>query len=158
MGRRGPPRTPTAILKMRGTFRSDRRPGDEPAPPSGTPPCPKHVIGEAKREYRRLCRELADMGTLSRADRGVIAAAAVLWARWTDAETQLQKVGPVVKNTAGNPVPNPYVQIARQCLELLHRYWSVLGLSPSARASIRVPAPSPPADAANPKTKFFKHG
>ncbi|HJZ53977.1 MAG TPA: P27 family phage terminase small subunit, partial [Gemmataceae bacterium] len=67
MGARGPAPTPTKILKARGSWRGELNPR-EPRPEPGAPLCPKG-FGKAEREvWRRVCRTLADMGLLTKAD------------------------------------------------------------------------------------------
>ncbi len=156
MGRRGPRPTPSPILALRGTLRRDRR-RDEPEPPTGRPACPDELQGEARKEFYRLTREMESIGVLAKSDRGAITLWCRSWAQHEEASAKIAATGLVVKSPNGFAVLNPYLTVQRRAAEVLLRLAREFGLTPSARASVRT-AP-PPADTANPKSKFFaKHG
>ena len=54
----GRPRKPTAILKLHGTDRGDRRYSGEPDPEVSIPDRPKFLKGEAKKEWDRIAPKL----------------------------------------------------------------------------------------------------
>jgi P27 family predicted phage terminase small subunit len=67
MGLRGPAPTPTHQLELRGSWRANlnRR---EPRPEPGPPPCPPGLSADEKKVWRAVCRILADMDLLTKAD------------------------------------------------------------------------------------------
>jgi P27 family predicted phage terminase small subunit len=138
MGRRGPKKTPAEVKKARGTARADRDGGSHPEPPKGRPECPPHLAEDARAEYDRLCTVLDGMGILYESDRGAIAAAAVQWARWVEAEKQIQELGTVIRSPSGYPVQNPYLAISNKALTLLKGFYAEFGLTPSARAGLHL--------------------
>jgi len=46
---------------------------DEPKPPAAIPKCPRHLDKEAKKEWRRMVKELEPLGILTRLDKAVLA-------------------------------------------------------------------------------------
>src|SRR2546427_814379 len=75
----GPPRTPTAILAARGSWRAKTR-SDEPKPPAERPSCPKWLRIEAKAEWRRQVKALEQMGLLAKCDRALLGVYCEAWA------------------------------------------------------------------------------
>lgn len=65
MAPRGKKPDPTAMLKLRGTYRKDRRSADEPIPDGGMPERPKFLTGPAKIEWERLAPLLYEKGVLT---------------------------------------------------------------------------------------------
>ena len=114
----------------------------------GTPPCPKHLQGEARKEWRRVARELMSIGVLSKIDRAALAAYCQLYERWVDAEAKVREKGVVVATVAGNVIQNPYLGVANTALKLMRQYLTEFGLTPSSRCRIDM-GPSKPADALN---------
>ncbi len=84
MSVRGAKPLPTHIKVMRGTQRSDRLNRNEPKVRPEIPPCPKHLGAEAKREWRRVSKELAGMGLLTSIDRPALALYCDAWGRWVE--------------------------------------------------------------------------
>ena len=138
MAKRGPKPTPTAILKLRGTYRADRRPENEPTPEPGIPDPPDLLVDEALIEWDRITSELNKVGILSHLDLAVVSAYCQAWARWLDAEKNLSKTGPVVKAPSGYPILNPWLTIANKALQQVQRLACELGLTPSARTRINL--------------------
>ena len=53
MGKRGPPRTPTSVLKLRGSWRGNVR-GDEPEPKHDRPQFPEWLSAEERAAWDRV--------------------------------------------------------------------------------------------------------
>ncbi|WP_437891138.1 phage terminase small subunit P27 family [Phytobacter sp. V91] len=64
----GPPKTPTHLSLVRGN--PSKRPinKDEPKPPAGVPPTPKHFDKQGKYWFKRMAEELDAVGVLSQLD------------------------------------------------------------------------------------------
>lgn len=145
MGRRGPPPKPTALRVLGGNASKRPLPQNEPKPKPGTPPCPRWLLPEGKREFRRIVRELKPIPRLlTRLDGSALAAACQSWARYREAEDFLAKQGMtyVVKGDDGSPryvAQFPQVSISRQSLYLYLRFCQEFGLTPAARARMAVP-------------------
>ena len=137
---------PTAAKELAG--KRDRNPnrGKEPKF-GGVPKCPPHLDDAAKKEWKRVSKELEAVGLLTSVDRAALAAYCAAWSRWVNAEEQIQKFGTVIKSPkSGYPVQNPYVGIANTALDQMRKWAVEFGLTPSSRSRIHVETPSQDAD------------
>ena len=139
MGKRGPAKTPTAVLKGRGSWRAKGR-ADEPVAPGEKPTCPGWLPAEARREFRRVTKHLETMGILSVADRTMIAGYCLAWNEVREATEQIEDEGRVVL-TAKGMVKNPWVLIRENALAQLLRFAQQFGLSPASRANVKCEGP-----------------
>ncbi len=143
-GRRGPAKTPTAILKLRGSWRGDAR-EDEPQPVSEIPRKPKDVTGQAEEAWRVLTPKLKAMGVLGTIDRNALTRYCLLWVQWTDAANFLKKNGLVRvvkrKGKITGCVAWPHVGIVDKLSIQLLRLEKEFGMTPSARAGMTVSKP-----------------
>lgn len=112
----------------------DRR--AEPTPSAILPRCPAHLSAAARNEWRRLAGPLHKAGVLTVADRAVLAAYCQAWARWVEAEEQLQRTPTLLKTPSGYVQQSPWLSIANKQLELMGRFMAELGLTPSARSRV----------------------
>ena len=71
---RGRKPLPSNVVRLRGNPGKRRRNDAEPRPAPRVPTCPACLDGEARKEWKRLVAELADLGLLTRLDRGLLAA------------------------------------------------------------------------------------
>lgn len=91
---KGPKPLPTN-LKLIDGVRSDRINFDEPKPEPIVPRCPASLVGEAKKEWRRVSKELENLGLLTRLDRAALAAYCSAWGKFIEAGRALKKEGMV---------------------------------------------------------------
>ena len=116
---------------------------DIPSPDPGIPSCPSFLSGEAKREWRRISKELEIVGLLTLVDRAALAGYCQTYARWRAAEEIIAQEGLVYeytnKNGSTNIVEHPAVKIARESMMLLKAFCAEFGLTPSARSRINLP-------------------
>lgn len=135
---RGRKPQPTALKVLRGNPGKRPLPVDEPQPTPGLPEPPEHLNQLAKAEWLRIGAELARMGVMTQADRAVLAGYCTTYARWAMAEQQIRGwTDLLVEGAMGGMVVNPYIRIANQALELMHKYMVELGLTPSSRTRIK---------------------
>ena len=129
--------------------RSTRRP-DRPAhgPDVRLPACPRHLAGEARKEWTRLGRKLLAFGLVTEIDVGALALYCTAWARWVEAEQQLARYGTVVKAPSGYPMQSPYLAIANKAMDQMTRLLVEFGMSPSSRSRVQVERPPSAATAA----------
>lgn len=142
MGERGPARTPTRLLDLRGSWRAKLR-KDEPQPDRSRPQCPRWLRTEAKRAWKRLVPQLEAMGVLARCDRNALARYCQTFAKWRECEEWLMQNGSVfpIKDGSGQPVglgEFPQVARAMRLGEQLLRLEKQFGLTPSARAGLAI--------------------
>ena len=133
------------------SFRRPNRP--DGSPPAKLPTCPAHLIGEARKEWFRIGRQLVTYGLVTEVDKAALAAYCQAWARWVEAEEQLSKFGTVIKSPNGFPVQSPYLPIANKALEQMTRLLVEFGMSPSSRSRVEIrPQPAAaPSDIAAPE-------
>jgi P27 family predicted phage terminase small subunit len=108
----------------------------EPKPRRAIPTCPAHLSPTAKAEWKRLAHELDALGILSNLDRAALAAYCQAYGRWVEAERKLKETPTLLKTPSGYVQPSPYLAIANRQLELMHKFMSELGLSPSSRSRV----------------------
>ena len=87
-----------------------------------------------------MAEELYDLGILSAIDRAALSAYCQAYGRWVAAEEQLRNPDGTMKLTEttsnGNIIQNPLVGIANKSLELMHKYLTEFGMSPSSRTRV----------------------
>jgi len=113
------------------------------------------LVPEARKEWRRIVKDLAALGLLTRIDRAALAAYCDAYGRWLEANLGLQKHGMLVKGRmAGEPVRSPFLAIINQSLEQMKSFLIEFGMTPSSRS--RVSATPPATD--NAFERFLKGG
>jgi P27 family predicted phage terminase small subunit len=128
-------------------------------PVAELPPAPKHLKGEAKREWDRIAIELAAYQMISAVDRGALAMLCTQWARYVQAEDMIaaaaakekdreKETGSVSTNGLATLSPNGYMvhstalSVSNKAIEIYLRLCGEFGLTPSARTNL-APATSP---------------
>jgi P27 family predicted phage terminase small subunit len=135
---RGRKPLPSNVVQLRGNP-GKRRPNDaEPKPSPVVPTCPSCLGDEARKEWKRLARELGDLGLLTRIDRGMLAAYCQAHALWVEAVASIGRYGTMVKSPNGFPMQSPYVAVANKQVDIMVRIAAEFGMTPSSRTRIRV--------------------
>lgn len=152
---------PTKIIELRGGTKYSHRPprSNEPKPKLGLPPCPRHLNTEARKEWKRMSRELHDLGLLTKLDKTVFAMYCTSWATWKDACGKLATMSMIMpkkstkteiiapdgtktnKQTVGAPMINPYFRIQQEAQIQMMKCLVEMGMSPSSRSRIKVDMP-----------------
>jgi P27 family predicted phage terminase small subunit len=140
------PRKHDNLHVLQGTHPHDRNPEMTPSTlVAGRPKFPKSLSGQAKRVFKRLCKQLADRRALTEADEYLLTLAATIWDRRARAQERLLSQGEVVAYTRIDPngvahkieKANLHLKVAtdaeRQLVAILDR----LGLSPLAGSKIK---------------------
>jgi P27 family predicted phage terminase small subunit len=135
---RGRKPLPSNVVRLRGNPGKRRLNDAEPRPGAVTPSCPAYLGGEARREWKRLSKELAALGLLTRIDRGMLAAYCQAYALWVEAVCSIERYGAMVKSPNGFPMQSPYVAVANKQVEIMGRIAAEFGMTPSSRTRIRV--------------------
>jgi P27 family predicted phage terminase small subunit len=156
MGLRGPKKQPAALAMLRGTYRGDRYAQHQALPLPELPSCPPHLGDEAKREWRRVGKELLACGLISKIDRAALAAYCQCWARWVEAETRLKTEGLMTLTPNGYPILSLYLTVANKALEQMRAFASEFGMSPSTRSGVEtLPVPRVRESARDAKRKLL---
>lgn len=131
---------PDGLKLVKGTLRNHRVNKDAPAPEKGATKAPDYLPPVAAEEFERKAEGLARLNVYTEWDDTALAAYAEAYARWRDATAKLQKTGLVIKTQQGNVIQNPLVGIANKAAEMMHRYLTEFGLTPSSRTRIKASA------------------
>ena len=139
MGKRGPKKTPTAILEQRGSWRAKTR-GKEPETNPGWPDIPEFQYPEEIHIWHRTCRRLEKSGVLSESDQSVIEGYCVALCGDRRMRRILAEKGEIYdhKNKDGTITPRvrPEAKRADVYEKRLRKLEQKLGLDPSARAEL----------------------
>lgn len=132
---------PTALKLVKGN--PGKRPLNDKEPRLETriPPCPKYLEGEARKEWRRITKQLQINHLITEADRSLLAAYCQAYKIWVDATEKVNKHGTVIKAPSGFPVQSPFVSIANKQVEIMIKLASEFGMSPASRTRIKVEKP-----------------
>lgn len=139
MAGKGPPPTPTKVLKARGSWRANTR-VDEPMPEPGTPAKPGWLTGDAKKAWQVVTEQLESLGMLTIIDGTALVRYCTLWAEWVECAKTIRKRGSteVIADKNGNvmtvdrPEVARHLKIGEQLLKLEREF----GMTPAARASL----------------------
>ena len=142
---RGRKPLPSNVVRLRGNPGKRRRNEAEPRPATKVPPCPACLGDEAGKEWKRLAKELAELGLLTGLDRGLLAAYCQAHALWVEAVSSIERYGTMVKSPNGFPMQSPYVAVVNKQVEIMVRIAAEFGMTPSSRTRIRV-GETPPED------------
>jgi P27 family predicted phage terminase small subunit len=155
MGARGPARTPTATLKLRGSKRAKEREAQEPKFSPGAPTCPSFLSTEAKAEWKRQAGQLQAAGVLALTDRAALAAYCEAWAEFRaaaiaiDAEVKADPAGGLMAAIAAG-----LVGLKCKAVERMTRLAREFGFTPASR-SRATPIPKDEGKQADGKARFF---
>lgn len=141
---RGPKPTPTNLRILQGGPARRTQSSEPVPPPSDLPDCPAWLNTYARGEWDRLAADLYGMGILTGVDQTMLAAYCMAYARWRQAEEDLQVMadqdpithGALLKTKEGNAIQNPLVGVANVARRDMARLAAEFGLSPSSRTLI----------------------
>lgn len=133
----GRPPKPTALKVLEGN--PGQRPiKEEPKPRSGAPKPPADLTGEALAEWGRIVPDLDRIHMLAKVDRAYLVVYCRAWGTYCSAVQALEELGPIIPGREGTLVKNPAAQLMRDAADLMLKYGSRFGLSPSDRVKLAV--------------------
>lgn len=141
MGQRGPKPLPANVHLLRGNpskLSADKL-RDSVSPGVEIPAAPRHLKGEALKEWKRVSVELEKLGLISNIDRAALAMYCTAWGRHVDAENKLREMGEeglVDETPNGFKVQGVWLNISNKAMDQCIKYLSEFGMSPSARARV----------------------
>jgi len=144
MGKRGPKKTPTNILKLRGSRRAEDRPKNQPKPKQGMPKPPDFLQGKALEEWYRKAQMLYEQGTLTLIDDTALGAYCLAYGLMCEALELCQnkktgKMNLIAKTVNGNFVQYPALGIYRTALRDMMKFAAEFGMTPTGRTGINIP-------------------
>lgn len=148
MGKRGPPKTPLAILAARGSWRADERKEVEVAP--GCPAPPENLTDSAKAHWWYIVPILNAANLLRLTDRNSLSRYCELLAAYDACQCELRE-SPALLRVDGSV--NPLIATAIRLSEALQKLEDRFGLNPSARANVAGAVETPKNK--NDKAEFF---
>lgn len=134
----GPPKKPQELKELDGDIHKERWNRNAPKPEKGIPPCPAHLKGAAKTEWRRIVPELDKLGLLTQIDRAALAAYCEAYREWSEACKLMEGKSPIIRTEAGNIIQNPLVGIKHKAAEHMHKFLIEFGMTPASRTRISV--------------------
>lgn len=165
---RNRPKTPTQILKDRGSWRGVARAKQEPAAVAGELTTPSFLKKEGKREWNRQLENLKAQGLLSTTYRNALAIYCQAWGEYYDACQALADNEVLIfDDSTGEVIPNPsakkLLELRATALQTLMRLGPQFGWSPATKADVKKDTPAPkalpqekPAEAFTDPEDFFK--
>lgn len=145
---------PTEVLKARGTYRKDRRPG-EPGDEVDAPDCPEFLDGEGRAEWERLVPLLLERRTMSLAAAGTLAGMCQNWSLFVEASKRLNAL--IVDPKAKAMDLRRWSTLAHETYGHYLRAVQEFGLTPASKAKVQAsPAKAKKDD--NGKSRYFRAG
>lgn len=126
------PRKPSELRRAEGNRGHRPIPKDEPSP-KGAAVCPKSLSKDAKSVWKRLAPQLKEMGVLTAIDTDVLGRYCEVWVQWREATDAIVGQGMTLDGRS-----RAVVKIARDAGAEMTRLETLLGMSPSSRASLSV--------------------
>jgi len=111
---------------------------------------PKDLSKAAAKEWRSILPQLRLLGVLSQIDSKALAAYCHSFARWMEAEREVERLGIVVEEPIlmlGEPTgyvrykKNPAVTISESAMKLMKSFLIEFGMTPSSRSRVRIEKP-----------------
>jgi P27 family predicted phage terminase small subunit len=138
MGKPGPKKTPTRILKKRGSWREEGR-GLELQPPAGVPTCPDWLgdVGRAKWNERIEILSQTE-GLVTKLDGDFLALYCEAFKEFIDARLQIDREGATCVSEKGGEYQHPAVGRKNKAIERMRRFGALFGMSPSDRVSLNI--------------------
>ena len=136
MAQRGRKPKPTAIKELEGNPGKRELNQNEPKPKKNAPKCPAWLDAEAKKEWRRVSKQLEEIGVLTEVDMAAFAGYCEAYSRWKDAEEFISKHGTIFKTPSGYWQQVPHVSIAQTYLKIVIKFCEQFGMTPSSRSRI----------------------
>lgn len=136
MAQRGRKPKPTAVKVLEGNPGKRSLNTEELKPEKKAPRCPSWLEEEAKKEWKRMSKQLEHLGILTEIDMAAFAGYCQAYARWKEAEEYISRQGTVVETPSGYLQQVPQVSIAQTYLKIMNRFCEQFGLTPSARSRV----------------------
>lgn len=133
---------PNKLKKLEGN--PGKRPlnENEPQPAPGAPTCPRWLLPEARKEWKRIAPELERIGLLTRIDRAALATYCQAYAHLLQCEEVLKdNLTHEYTNNKGktNRTAKVEARLAKEYMQVIKAFCAEFGLTPSSRGKMQVP-------------------
>lgn len=129
--------TPTALRIIRGNPARRPLPENEPQGKPKLPKAPAFLSDRAKREWRRIGRQLLGAGIVTDLDAMALAGLVQSYMRWVEAQEGLAQTGLLIRGRDGVPRLNPLLRVSREAQSEYTRLLMEFGLTPSSRSRVQ---------------------
>lgn len=136
MGRRGPKPTPTAILKARGSWLAETRPGEPQVPLTEAAP-PDWVDRAVRPHWSRIVKMLHGCGIMSDVHAPALSLLINSLGHYIASEKDVAKHGRWCKNNKGNPIVHPAWRARCGAWEQVLKALREFGMTPSALSAVQ---------------------
>ena len=136
----GRPPKPTALKALAGNPGKRSLPPAEANPTPKLPPAPRHLSTVARREWRRLGKQLEQLGLITDIDLRAFELLCVTYDQLRIAQDKVVELGMVVYTPSGYPMANPWFTTQGKLHEQLLRLLGQFGLTPASRAKVTAAA------------------
>jgi len=150
---KGRKRKPTAIKQLAGNPGRHKLNDAEPTPEVVLPFAPADLseVGQAK--WDEVALKLYNQSILTELDTDLLYLFCINWQDYLEARANIKAFGgAVVKTDKGNPIQNPYLSIANQCMERMLKILTSFGMTPVDRSKVTTVKKAAPKSLAE---KFF---
>lgn len=152
-GRSGRRPTPVQILKLRGSYRSDRHGGRCENPAPGPMEAPAWLGGEGLTLWRKMVAHLRTLGLESPLFEVALALTCQSYGEYVAITAELSTAKRVLSNKGGRKYPNPLIRIRQTAWDQFKTGLAGFGLTP---ADVQKLKPVLQIQENEQKTKFFK--
>jgi len=136
----GRPRTPTRLLKARGSKMARYR-KEEPQPPDGIPKIPSWISKAGREHWLEIAGQLQLMGVLTRVDQAGLVLLVDALAQYIKARDEVDESGITTVTEKGYEIQRPVVAARNNAWERVLKLLKEYGLTASSRAGLKVENP-----------------
>lgn len=160
----GPPKTPTHLRLVRGNPSKRAINKNEPKPPTGVPPTPKHFDKQGKYWFKRMAEELDALGVMSQLDGRALELLVEAYTEYRHHCDTLDREGytyAVYSEDDGDErkereirmiKPHPAAMMKADVWKRIRAMLAEFGMTPASRSKVNATVP----DADDPLTDFLK--
>ncbi|HHQ6596592.1 TPA: phage terminase small subunit P27 family [Serratia fonticola] len=148
----GPPKTPTHLRLVRGNPSKRAINKNEPKPPSGVPPTPKHFDKQGKYWFKRMAEELDALGVMSQLDARALELLVEAYTEYRHHCEVLDQEGYSYKTDEGLVKPHPQAAMKADVWKRIRGMLGEFGMTPSSRSKVNTTGP----DQVDPMAEFMK--
>lgn len=136
MSTRGQKPQPTQMRVIRGNPGKRAMPKNEAKSDIHSGRCPPGLSKEARRHWRKVSKQLIDSKLMTKLDEDALVLYCEAYARWSNANKEIEKYGMVVNSPSGYPIQSPFLAISNKAFEQMKAILVEFGMTPSSRTRV----------------------
>lgn len=142
----GPPKTPTHLRLVKGNPSKRAINKNEPKPPSGVPPIPKHFDKRGKYWFKRMGEELDAVGVMSTLDAKALELLVEAYTEYRHHCEVLDEEGYIYQtgSATGEKIvkAHPAAAMKADAWKRIRAMLSEFGMTPASRSKVEIKAPA----------------